>query len=263
MTMGIREKRGLEERVRKHYRLLDEQLCADGPETAPPTLLALLTAEARRPHRPGVASVVRTQARCVGPLCWALHAGVPLLAAALRLSGPHAASAACALGAACALASLAELTRSRSCGMAELEAACAVNAQAAGCAKLVLLGCADALLVLVTSALVAPVAGLWTTLARMGATYLLAAAGGLLAARRAPSTDATAVATALAALVCAASLTLRLVVPQAFDEAAAIVWWLAAVAAGALAALEARAWLRDAESAFTAADRACITLFQE
>lgn len=261
--MGVREKRRLEAQVREHYRQLDERLGGREPEKTPAGLAALLAAEARRPRRPGVALIVRTQARCVGPLCWALHAGIVLLVVALHLLGLRAGDAASALGAACALASLTELTRSRSCGMAELEAACAANAQVASCAKLVLLGCADALLILVTSALVDPAADIWATVAQMGAPYLLATAGGLLAARRAPSPDATAAAAVLASAVCAASVALRVLVPQAFGEATTLVWWLAAVAAGVLAALEARAWLRDAESAFTATGGSLTPSYQE
>lgn len=261
--MGVREKRRLEAQVREHYRRLDGRLGGGEPEGAPAGLAALLAAEARRPRRPGVTLIVRTQARCVGPLCWALHVGIVLLVVVLHLLGLRAGAAASALGAACALASLTDLTRSRSCGMAELEAACAANAQAAACAKLALLGCADALLILVTSALVAPAADIWATVAQMGAPYLLATAGGLLAARRVPSPDATAAAAALASAVCAASVALRVLVPQAFGEATTLVWWLAAVAAGVLAALEVRSWLRDAESAFTATGGSLAPSYQE
>lgn len=241
--MRMRERRALEDALREHYR------AASGTGvTAPRALVEAVAAEMARPSRPRAAEVVAGQARRVGAGAWALHAALALLAVLCALSGVGAGTVA-ALGAALALASLAGVTRSRSCGMAELEAACPVNAQAAACVRGLVLCCADALALL--AALSGPVGGApWAVLAQGLAPYLAALGAGLLAARRAASPDATVAAVTVAAGVCAACVLARIVCPAAFGPAATLAWWAAAAAALAFAAVQARAWLRAAASGF-------------
>lgn len=243
--MRMRERRALEDALREHY------WAVPGTDIAAPrALVEAVAAEMARPSRPRAAEVVAGQAHHVGAGVWALHALLVLLAVPCALSGVGGTVAA-ALGAALALASLAGVTRSRSCGMAELEAACPVNAQAAACARGLVLCCADALALALLAALAGPAGGApWAVLAQGLAPYLAALGAGLLAARRAASPDATVAAVAAAAGVCAACVLARTVCPSAFGPAAALAWWAAAAAALAFAAVQARAWLRAAASGF-------------
>ena len=242
--MRRRERRALEDALREHYR-------ADGDEVVPRALVEAIATELARPARPCAGEVVAEQARRIGTGTWALHGALVLLAAACALSGVGVGTAAAVLGAALALASLAGVTRSRSCGMAELEAACPVNAQAAACARGLVLCCADALVIALFAVLAGPAGGAsWAVLAQGLAPYLAALGAGLLAARRAASPDATVAAVAAAAGVCAACVLARTVCPAAFGPAAALAWWAAAAAALAFAAAQARAWLRAAASGF-------------
>ncbi|MCR8907346.1 hypothetical protein NW198_01760 [Thermophilibacter sp. ET337] len=244
--MRRREKRALEEALRDHYRALR------GTDAAVPrALVEAVAAEMDRPSRPRAAEVVAGQARRIGAGAWALHAALVLLAVPCALSGIGVGTVAAALGAALALASLAGVTRSRSCGMAELEASCPVNAQAAACARGLVLCCADALALALLAAFAEPVGGTpWAVLAQGLAPYLAALGAGLLAARRAASPDATVAAVSAAAGVCAACALARTLCPAAFGPAAALAWWAAAAAALAFAAAQARAWLRAAASGF-------------
>lgn len=243
--MRAREKRALERVLRDHYGAGEEV------ERPPRTLVEAVRTELARPVRPGPLEVVATQVRRIGVAAWVLHGTLVLIVAALALAGVTVAPVAGAIGSALALASLTEVTRSRSCGMAELEAACAVNAQAVACARALVLGCADAAALLALVLLAAEEPGVWATLAQGCAPYLVAAGAGLLAARRAASADATAAAVAAATGVCAVCVALRGLWPTAFAPATAAGWWVAAALALAFAFLEARAWLRSAASAFS------------
>lgn len=244
--MRRREERALEDALRDHYRAVP------GTDvTAPRALVEAVAAEMARPSRPRAVEVVAEQARRVGAGAWALHAALVLLAVPCALSGIGVGTVAAALGAALALSTLAGVTRSRSCGMAEIEAACPVNAQAAACARGLVLCCADALALALLAAFAEPVGGApWAVLAQGLAPYLAALGAGLLAARRAASPDATVAAVSAAAGVCAACLLARTLCPAAFGPAAVLAWWAAAAAALAFAAAQARAWLRAAASGF-------------
>lgn len=247
--MRMQERRALEDALRDHYRAVPGTDVA-----APRALVEAVAAEMARPSRPRAAEVVAGQARRVGSGAWALHAALVLLTVPCALSGVGVGTVAAALGAALALASLAGVTRSRSCGMAELEAACPVNAQAAACARGLVLCCSDALAIALLAALSGPAGGApWAVLAQGLAPYLAALGAGLLAARRAASPDATVSAVAAAAGVCAACVLVRTLCPAAFGPAAALAWWAAAAAASAFAAAQARAWLRAAASGFAEA----------
>ena len=137
--MRRQERRALEDALRGHYRS-DAAAAA-----APRALVEAVAAEMARPSRPSAVEVVAGQARRVGAGAWAAHVALVLLAAPCSLSGVGIGTVAAALGAALAIFTLAGVTRSRSCGIAELEASCPVNAQAAACARGLVLCCADAL----------------------------------------------------------------------------------------------------------------------
>ena len=239
--------RALEGALRDHYR----EVAGNGPvETVPRALVEALAAELSRSARPRVGEVVTGQIRRIGVGTWALHVALMLLIAVLFWFGVPLVPVAGALGAALALASLAELTRSRSCGMAELEAACIVNTPAVACARGLVLGCADACVLLVFVLVAGAGSDIWPVVSQACAPYLLAIGGGFLVARRVASADATVAAVTAAAGVCAACVVLRALCPAAFAPATALVWWLAAAAALAFAAVEARAWLRAAACGF-------------
>lgn len=246
--MRTRERRALEGALRRHYRP-----GADAAGDPPRGLVAAVAAEMARPARPRAAEVAAEQARRVGARVWALHALLALLAAAAAHSGVGSGAVAAALGSALALASLVGVTRSRSCGMAELEASCPVNAQAAACARGVVLCCADALAVALLALMAGPPSSPWLVLAQGLAPYLAASGAGLLAARRVASPDATVAATVAAAAVCAGCVAARSVCPAAFGPASELAWWVASALALAFAAAQARAWLRAAASGFVAA----------
>lgn len=244
--MRRREERALEDALKDHYRAVPGIDAA-----APRALVEAVAAEMARPARPRAIEVVAGQARRVGTGAWVLHALLVLLSVPCSLSGVGVGTVAAALGAALALATLAGVTRSRSCGMAELEASCPVNAQAAACARGLVLSCADALALALLAVLACPAGGApWAVLAQGLAPYLAALGAGLLAARRAASPDATVAAVSAAAGVCAACVLARTLCPAAFGPAAALAWWAAATAALAFAAVQARAWLRAAASGF-------------
>ncbi len=240
------ERRALEASLRSHFHHVDESLATDEPMGSRERLVAALAAQAARPAWPGWPYVAAVQVRYMGAMCWALHLVVVLAAFAAAGAGVSYGLLAGALAAVLALASLSEATRSRSCSMAELEASCAVNAQSVACARLVVLGCIDALLIVVVSGLVASGYSLWLMAAQIGAPYLLAVASGLAVARRVSSSDATAGAMASAALVFAACLGLYLVLPEAFGATSGAIWLGAAASAGVFACIEGRRWLRAA-----------------
>ena len=252
--MRARERHALEGALRDHYR------AGEAVGAAPRALVEEVARELARPVRPGPLEVVAAQVRRIGAAAWVLHGALVLVVAVLALSGAPVDSAVGAVGAALALASLTEVTRSRSSGMVELEAACAVNAQAVACARALVLGCADALALLALSLASVGGPGAWTALAQALAPYLAAFGAGLLAARRVAAAAAAPAAVVAAVGVCAACVALRGLCPAAFAPASALAWWLAAALALAFAALEARSWLRAAESAFADAPLGAASL---
>ncbi|MBM6774195.1 hypothetical protein [Olsenella profusa] len=243
--MRTRERRALEGVLREHY-----QAGPGAVGAAPHALVEAVAAEMARPVRPRAGEVLAEQARRIGTGTWALHGVLAAAAVPAALSGLGSGVVAAVLGAALALATLMGITRSRSCGMAELEAACPVNAQAAACARALVLCCADALVVVLLAVLAGASSAPWAVLAQGLAPYLVALGAGLLAARRAATPDATVAAVAAAGAVCGACVLARTICPTAFGSAAALAWWVAAAVALAFAATEVRAWLRAAASGF-------------
>lgn len=244
--MKLREKRELEDTLRGYYRMEPDV----GDAGAPRALVEALAAELARPMRPRAGTLLAGQVRYIGAISWALHVLVVMTVVLLATSGVPVAAAAGAVGASLALASLAGVTRSRSCGMAELEAACAVNTPAIACARAIVLLCADALVLFMFALMSSKSADFWSVCAQACAPYLVAMGAGFLAARRVAAADATIAAVAAATAVCGACIVARALCPAAFAPAAAAAWWLAAIAACTFAAAEARAWLRAAAVAF-------------
>ena len=244
--MKLREKRELEGALRKYY---EAELDIEDAEVAGGLVEALAT-EMARPVVPRTGTLLVGQVRYIGAASWMLHLILVAMMVLLATNGVPVAAAAGAVGAALALASLAGITRSRSCGMAELEAACAVNTPAIVLARAVVLLCSDALVLLVFVLMSSDGVDLWSVCAQVCAPYLVATGAGFLAARRVAASDATIAAVGAAAAVCAACIAARALYPTAFAPAMAAAWWFASVAACAFAAAETRAWLRAATTAF-------------
>ncbi|HIU04223.1 MAG TPA: hypothetical protein IAD14_01955 [Candidatus Coprousia avicola] len=244
--MKVCERREIEDALRDHYRGALDVADAEAPRA----LVEAVAAEMARPARPPASEVVAEQARRIGAGAWALHVGLVLLAVPCALSGVGTGVASAVLGAVLALSTLVSITRSRSCGMAELEAACPVNAQAAACARALVLCCADALAIGLLAVIAGAGSAPWAVFPQGLAPYLAAFGAGLLVARRAASADATVGAVAAAVAVCAACVVAQTVYPAVFGPAAAVAWWAASAAAFFFAVVEVRAWLRAAASGF-------------
>lgn len=197
---------------------------------------------------------LRAQLRFVRPATWAAFALIAALVAVGCLAGggvvfaPQLLSTA---GAFLALACVANVTRARAFGMAELEDACPFNAVSVVLARLLLMGVAS-VAVFAVGGVASGVQGadavqavLW-----MGAPYLVACAGGLMCARCAASPDARGAAIAWTAGVAAASTALYFVVPAAYASAVVWVWGLTCFAAGLWCIFEVRAWVAESAGCF-------------
>ncbi|OUP08002.1 hypothetical protein [Collinsella sp. An2] len=247
--MKTSERRALEAALRNHYRS-DSASKDEVPGAAPRALVKAVAAELSRPTRPGFAEVLASQARYIGVGPWVLHAALVAAAVPSTLSGIGPGTVTAVLGSTLALATLIGITRTRSCGMAELEAACPVNSQATTCARALVLSCFDALAITLLAVGAGHASAPWLVFAQGLAPYLGALGAGLLAARRVATPDATAAAAAAAGLVVATCILARTACPSAFGSAATLAWWAAAAGALAFAAAEARAWLRASTSGF-------------
>lgn len=235
----------LERALRNLYRT------GDGDAMVPGLLVEAIAAEMERPVRPRAVAVVAEQVRRIGVGAWALHVVLAAVAVLGVRLGLGVGTVAAVLGTMLALCALASVTRSRSCGMVELEAACPVNAQAAACARVLALCCVDGLAIVLFTVQAGSDALPAAVLAQGLAPYLVASGAGLLAARRAASVDATIAAVTAAAAVCGICILARTLWPAAFGSAAALVWWGVAAVAVVFASLEGRAWLRASVSGFT------------
>ncbi len=195
-----------------------------------------------------------SQVRNVRVGTWVAFGLVALLAAAGCAVGEGMAAVPQTLSAAGALLSLvclADVTRAKSFGMAELEGACAFNAVSVVLARLLLMG-GTSVLVLVVAALASGMqgAGIVQALMWMGAPYLVSCAGGLMCARRVQSPDARSAAIAWASGVVAIAATLYFVAPSAYAPMAAGVWGLAWAGACAWCIAEVRAWISASADCF-------------
>lgn len=209
-----------------------------------------------------VRSFVRTQLRFIPHSTWVGFAGLALLVAmGANMLGAHALPQLfSAAGSLLALICLANVTRSRGFGMAELESSCRFNAVAVVLARMFVMGVASAA-ILAVAACSLGVAGvdILRCLLWMGAPYLIACAGGLTCARRAASCDARTAAVTWSAGIVAISVAFYLVAPGAYTSTALWLWALTCAGAAAWLTVEVRAWIAASASGFVVgaqADRA-------
>lgn len=245
--MRIAEKRQMEEALREHFRR--ERLSAGAHASRVEAVAALAAAEAARTtgRGGGMGDLARVAVRFSPRVFWAAPAAVVALAFALAFSGAPAHEAQAALvasGPVLVAACLAGIARARSRLMQELEASCPRNAVSVACARFAVLGGASLLALALACAACSAVVPAATAAVYALAPYLVAAAGGLMLARKASAADATAAAIVWAAGIGALCLLLRIAVPAAYGVGA--IWvWAAVSAAGALwLAREVVRWLR-------------------
>ena len=215
-------------------------------------------AEGARGDRALVLGFARAQLRFVTPATWAAFA---CLAAAVMVgmrvaNGAFVPELSSAAGALLACACVANVTRARAFGMAELEGSCRFNAVSVVLARMVMMGIASAIVFAAagcsSAARETHMAG---ALMWMGAPYLVSCAGGLMCARRVASVDARGAAMVWSAGVVGVAAMLNQVAPRAYLATSAWVWALACLCAAVVLALEVRAWV--AASACGFAERRC------
>lgn len=209
--------------------------------------LAAAAASGAAASNAGFDGVVRAAVVSTPRAFWAAPAAVVVLALSLSFFGVSEQGMEAALvasGPVLVAACLAGVVRAKSCLMQELEASCLHNAVAVACARFAVLGGAAFLALAIACLACSAIVPAGAAAAYALAPCLVAAAGGLLLARRVSSADATVAAVAWSAGVCALCLLLRFSAPGAY-EAAAVWAWAAVAAAGALwCAREVCAWLR-------------------
>lgn len=238
-------RRDLESRLRAHY---ERERRGEAPVETDGLLAALSAAAEGAPReRASMAALMATQLRfmsraaLVAPLpC----VGLVALACGLGATRAEALVALSFSGAALTVACLHQVTAGSSCGMAELEAACPLNAHAAGCARLLVMGCLSAAALLACVVACAPLANVGELAARACAPYLVSSAGGLLVARRCTSSGAQTATLVWSAFACAACVLLFSLAPTAYTSASAGMWYAAALLGAAWYAREAALWLR-------------------
>lgn len=238
----------VERRLRRHY----ERARADaGLRAAERDGIDAVLAAAERvapPPRLDAASLIAAQLRfmsrpaLVAPL---LCVALVFLASALGEGRVGQLVALSFSGVALTAACLHQITAGSSCGMTELEAACPLNAHAAGCARLLVMGCLSAAGLCSCVAICSPLGALWELAARAGAPYLISGAGGLLVARRAPSAGTQAATLVWSGAACAACALLSTIAPAAYSSAASGAWCVAALVGAAWYAREAALWVRQ------------------
>lgn len=245
--MRIAEKRQVEEALREHFR--SERPSAGAHAGHVEAVAALAAAEAARAagRGGGMGDLVRAAVRFSPRVFWAAPAVVVALAFALAFSGAPAHEAQAALvasGPVLVAACLAGVVRARSCLMQELEASCLRNTVSVACVRLAVFGVASLLALALACAACSAVVPAATAAAYALAPYLVAAAGGLMFARKVSTADATAAAIVWSVGIGALCLLLRIAVPAAYG--AGVIWaWAAVSAAGALwLAREVARWLR-------------------
>lgn len=236
----------IETALREHYRRERESVFRSAAHAAQTAALAVDAASGRALRDAGMADFAKAVVRFSPRAFWAVPAAVVALALALAAVGVSAHEAQAALvvsGPTLAAACVVCVVRARSCGMIELEAACVRTACAVACARLVVAGGASLLALIIACVAYAPLVSVGAALAYALAPYLVAAAGGMLFARRVASGNA-----ALAALVWSVAVgalgILCLTWPDAYANAALWVWAAIAAAAAVWCAHETVRWLQ-------------------
>ena len=206
---------------------------------------------ASRPARPFAAlSFVATQARIMGVRPWVLQlaiAGFVALAYAAGEPTLATGSLVCLAGAAIAACGIPDVVSSRSCGMVERERSCMNSAREVATARCAVLAFSNAFaLAGVTLAASSTLAGdAVSIMLHTIAPYLITVGGCLLVARKASGTASTLAAAGWAAIVTFGSYEIAVRLPGAFEQAAAWLWSLAALAAVLWCAAQLHAWLRE------------------
>lgn len=252
------EKIALENALQTHYQEIrrTEIQPSDQARQALLAQLAAQTAEqerersrfpTREPAPQGTAfDFVMTAARFLPWQLWGAPAAAVLvaaLAAAHGLSSSQILVTLSGLGPALAIACLYGITRARSHGMAEIEAACSHGSIALASARLTLLCGASFAAIAAACALCSDIVPAFAAATVALAPYLLASAGGLLVARKVAAHNAALASLAWAAGVLAACFVLSAACPAAFGQAAIWIWAAVAACSALWFAREALLWV--------------------
>ncbi|WP_276915557.1 hypothetical protein [Parvibacter caecicola] len=242
----------LEARLRAHYAAQRAdgrpRGGAIGDEQQLRQLAALMAQErqgaAATPRPMGFAAFVASQVRFVPRWTWIVQAALMALALLLATGAQSAQAVAMGtslIGGVTALAGLPSLLASKSFNTAELECACYFDCAGATAARLIVIGCSDAL-VLGCAALCIPLLGalsLLEVLLHLCPPFFAGAAGCLLIARRARPANTLPWALCWTAIVLACAYGFAAVAPVAYEGTSIAVWGCAALAAALWLAREA------------------------
>lgn len=206
------------------------------------------------PYDRSAASVARflpfaaSQVRFVPKMVWASQLAMVAIVLATCALHERAGLSACALsvfGAALAGCGLPALVASKTHRMAELEYACLFDCRTVAIARMLAVGCANALEMVLVVLLVPSFAQMNVLLACAYATvpFLLSCAGGMLLARRMRSSAAGAIMVVFALIVACACVALASALPQMYMPVSAGAWAVAAAAGAVWAVRETHALL--------------------
>lgn len=245
--MNTKERAGLEDALRSYYRS-ERETDADLEARGRRTLLLTRSSEPEeRRYAQRISSFAWMTLRSSPRMFWLAPASVIVLSLVLAHAGVSAHEAEAVLagsGAWMAAAGLVGIVRAKSSRMQELEASCLHNSVAVASSRLLAFGAVALTVLALTCIACASVVPIWIAAAHALAPYLLSAAGGLMLARRAASSNALLAGAAWSAGVLAACLMVMIAAPAAY-EAAACWAWAMAVAVGALwLGREVVCWLR-------------------
>lgn len=206
------------------------------------------------PYDRSAASVARflpfaaSQVRFVPKMVWASQLVMVAIVLVTCAFNERAGFSACALsvfGAALAGCGLPALVASKTHRMAELEYACLFDCRTVAIARMLAVGCASALEMVLVVLLVPSFAQMNVLLACAYATvpFLLSCAGGMLLARRTRSSAAGAIMVVFALIVACACVALASALPQMYMPVSAGAWAVAAAAGAVWAVRETHALL--------------------
>lgn len=206
------------------------------------------------PYDRSAASVARflpfaaSQVRFVPKMVWASQLVMVAIVVATCAFNERAGFSACALsvfGAALAGCGLPALVASKTHRMAELEYACLFDCGTVAIARMLAVGCASALEMVLVVLLVPSFAQMNVLLACAYATvpFLLSCAGGMFLARRTRSSAAGAIMVVFALIVACACVALASALPQMYMPVSAGAWAVAAAAGAVWAVRETHALL--------------------
>lgn len=250
----------LEERLKLHYREeragMNQGECAQS--AAVKLNLARLMAKESAAKRPAAAQpisharFVADQVKFMHPAIWAGQLALLALALAACLSDALTTSrlllVASMLGAATASTGLPSFASSKVNGIAELEYACRFNCAHVTIARLIIIGCANAV-VLACCCIALPTlahAGVADVVTRICAPYFITCAGALLITRSTRSDAALTLSALWAFAVIIASYAVILIAPQLYATTSTEIWAAASAAAVVWTACEIQLIIRAA-----------------